>query len=126
MKKKVKFLLTGIGIAAIGLIAYKLLKNDSEATKTPSEEDILEKDLSGTASSSAQEFVERRKKKAAELQEARKAAQMQSEQSEVLDSDSDDTDTEEMDNQTTVTETELAVDSQSEETPVVEDPTKSE
>ena len=75
MKKGIKFLWIGAGIAVAGLSAYALLKNDREAIKAPAEEKRGE----NATRTPAQELIERRKKKFAEMREAQKAVQRQPE-----------------------------------------------
>ncbi len=75
MKKSIKFLFIGTGIAVTGLIAYAQLKNDREPIKVPTEEERGEKEPYNATRTPAQEFIERRKKKVAEMREAQKAVQ---------------------------------------------------
>ena len=72
----------------------------------------------------AQEFIERRKKKVAEMREAQKVVQRQPE---AVNDDCDNAETEEADKQAITAESELTTDSQSSESPcVAENPTKLE
>ena len=124
MKKYIKFLFIGTGIAVTGLIAYALLKNDREPIKVPTEEGRGEKETYNATRTPAQELIERRKKKVAEMREAKKAAQRQPE---AVHDDCDNTETEETDKQAITTESELTTDSQSSESScVAENPTKLE
>ena len=69
MKKSTKILLVGVGIAAVGVIAYVLLKKmDIEV-----QEKSIEAEKSSTAAGlSTEEFIKRRKERAARMREAKK------------------------------------------------------
>ena len=124
MKKGTKILLAGMGIAITGLVAYALLKKqDNKVPEVPAEDDNGEKEQVHGAYTSTQEFIERRKKRAAEMQAARKATQQQS----VAITTDENTVMEETDMQpTTVVSAETAA-GETVETPyVVEDSAESE
>lgn len=72
MKKSTKILLVGVGIAAIGIIAYVLLKKkDTEA-----QEKSIEVEKSSTADClPTEEFIKRRKERADRMREAKKMAE---------------------------------------------------
>lgn len=69
MKKSTKILLVGVGIAAVGVIAYVLKKKkDIEV-----QEKSIEAEKSSTAAGlSIEEFIKRRKERAARMREAKK------------------------------------------------------
>ena len=124
MKKGIKFLWIGAGIAVAGLSAYALLKNDREAIKAPAEEGRGGKGVHHAARTPAQELIERRKKKVAEMREAQKAVQRQPE---AVHEDWDNAKTEEADQQAIAAESGRTAGSQSPGSPrMAENPTKSE
>ena len=72
MKKSIKILLVGVGIAAVGIIAYVFLKKkDTEAQ----EKSIEEENSSTSDCLSTEEFIKRRKERAARMREAKKMAE---------------------------------------------------
>ena len=73
MKKSTKILLVGVGIAAIGIIAYVLFKKkDTEAQEKSTEEEKSEGESSTASCLSTEEFIKRRKERAANMCEAKK------------------------------------------------------
>ena len=124
MKKRLKFLLIGTGIAVTGFLAYTLLKNDREPIKAPPEKECDKKDTHHTTRTPTQECIERRRKKAIEMREARKAQQRQSG---ALNNGRKNTETEETNKQTIPVESEWTVDGPTSERPcVIKHPTKLE
>lgn len=69
MKKAVKNLLLGVGIAAVGLIAYSVWKDTEEPAA------VQDADCDPVSTTLSKEYVERRRRQIREAAEARKAAQ---------------------------------------------------
>ena len=111
MKKSTKILLVGVGIAAIGIIAYVLLKKkDTEA-----QEKSIEEEKSSTAGClSTEEFIKRRKERAARMREAKKLAE-KSEPFANSDVSNNDITTKKTDTDTTTMDTESVFDDQTTE-----------
>lgn len=111
MKKSTKILLAGVGIAAVGIIAYVLLKKkDIEAQKKTIE---VEKS-SAPACLPTEEFIKRRKERAARMREAKKLT----EKSEPLansDVSNNDITTKKIDTDTTTIDAESVFDDQTTE-----------
>ena len=120
MRKFTKILLAGTGIVFAGAVGYALLKKpDVENSNVPP------KETSDIVRTSTREFVERRKKRIAEMRAAQKAEQ---EKIPTVHTVTENADREETDPQTTATSSEQAISGQPEEKPceVVENPEKSE
>lgn len=69
MKKAVKNLLLGAGLAAVGLIAYSVWKDAKESAA------VQDADYDPVSTTPSKEYVERRRQQIREAAEARKAAQ---------------------------------------------------
>lgn len=120
MRKFTKILLAGTGVIFAGAVGYALLKKpDVENSNVPP------KETSDIVRTSTREFVERRKKRIAEMRAAQKAEQ---EKVPTVHTVTENADMEETDPQTTATSPELAIRDQPVEKPceVVEKPEKSE
>lgn len=125
MKKGTKILLAGTSIVVMGLIAYGLLKKtDVEVQEVPTQEENRGNEKSKVINLSTQEFIERRKKRIAEMRESPKVAK---ELSTSLDFNSNDTIAKETDTSNIPVESDAAVDNQTTEVScVVEDTSKLE
>lgn len=72
MKKSTKILLVGVGVVAAGIIAYVLLKKkDTEVQEKSVEEEKSDGRDSAAVCLSTQEFIKRRKERAARIRKAR-------------------------------------------------------
>lgn len=126
MKKGIKTLLAWSGIVAIGIIAYELFKKTDGEVQKISAEEKSKNDSTAAACLSTQEFIERRKERAAKMREAQRAAK-ESEPLTSLDFNNTDTVTKETGTSNITVEAESAVDSQiTEVSGMVENTTKSE
>ena len=120
MRRFTKILLAGTGVVLAGAVGYTLLKKpDVEKSNVPS------KETSDTARTSTREFVERRKKRVAEMRAAQNAEQ---EKVPTVHTVTGTADMEETDPQITATSSEQVISDQPVEKPgeVVENPEKSE
>lgn len=123
MRRFTKILLAGTGVVLAGAVGYTLLKKpDVEKSNVPPKET---KETSDTVRTSTREFVERRKKRVAEMRAAQKAEQ---EKVPTVHTVTETADMEEMDSPITATSSEQAIGDQPVEKPyeMVENPKKSE
>ena len=75
MKKCIKALFAGIGLAVAGVVACALLRSDWEAVTALANGEWEEEEACRADRAATREFIERRKKRAAEMRKASQGVQ---------------------------------------------------